>query len=59
MSYFFAIFNPTFYPIDNPKSCVIIIVEYEITVYKSILSADFRNKVSAFFIFYNTPLKNK
>ena len=42
--------------IDIGHSYVIIMVEYEIIVHKSVLSAVFRNKVSAFFIFDNTIL---
>lgn len=42
--------------IDIQQTCVIIVIEYEIAVHKSVLSADFKNEISAFFIFYNTPL---
>ena len=58
-SIFLLFFHPKFYPIDNPNCCVIIVIEYEIAIHKSVSSTDFENKVSAFFIFYNTPFKYK
>jgi len=45
--------------IDMQRIHVIIMLEYEILAYISVLSADFRNKASAFFIFDNTAINNR
>ena len=53
--FFSHIFSPKIYPIDKPKRYVIIMVEYEITIYKSVLVLILKMK-SALFSYSKIPL---